>query len=63
MNQLDLFKIEPAKTERKTADAVAIRSGIVGPIRFGSTEASYSITRDVLTDLVAPLADAEPASA
>ena len=57
MHQRDLFEVDNADagaSDRDAAVRFAMRSGRVGPIRFGATEASYAITRDVLADLVTP---------
>lgn len=51
MNQMDLFNTditEPVAAEEETSP---ICSGRVGPIRFGSTDTSFALTRDVLADL------------
>ncbi len=59
MNQMDLFDGPPKETKKDEADPFPIRSGRVGPIRFGATETSYALTEDVLTALAARADDAE----
>ena len=61
MNQMDLFDGPPKETKKDEAAAFPIRSGRVGPIRFGATETSYALTEDVLTALPAQADDAENA--
>lgn len=51
MNQMDLFDAETMEKDAAETEAFPVRSGRVGPIRFGSTEASFALTRDVLIDL------------
>lgn len=51
MNQMDLFDAETPETDATIAENFPIRSGRVGPIRFGSTEGSHGLTRDVLAEL------------
>jgi len=51
MNQMDLFDADTTKTDAIEAETFPICSGRVGPIRFGSTDASYTLTRDVLAEL------------
>ena len=59
MNQMDLFDGPPKETKEREADLFPIRSGRVGPIRFGATETSYALTEDVLTALAAQAGDAD----
>jgi hypothetical protein len=59
MNQMDLFDGPPKETKKNEADLFPIRSGRVGPIRFGATETSYALTEDVLTALAAQADDAD----
>lgn len=59
MNQMDLFDGPPKETKECAADLFPIRSGRVGPIRFGATETSYALTEDVLTALAAQAGDAD----
>jgi len=58
MNQMDLFDAETTEAEATEEEALPICSGRVGPIRFGSTDASYALTRDVLADLAMRCDDA-----
>ena len=52
MNQMDLFGAETSEMDASSEEeTLAISSGRVGPIRFGSTAASYPLVKDVLTDL------------
>ncbi len=53
MEQKTLFAVEDRSNEAHRDDAVAIRSGRVGPVRFGSTEASFTLTGTVLAELAA----------
>ncbi len=59
MNQMELFDGPPKETNKDEADPFPIRSGRIGPIRFGATETSYALTEDVLTTLAAQAGDAE----
>ena len=59
MNQMDLFDGPPKETDKDEADLFPIRSGRIGPIRFGATETSYALTEEVLTALAAQVDDAE----
>ena len=59
MNQMDLFDGPPKETKEDEAAAFPIRSGRVGPIRFGATETSYALTEDVLTALAAQADDVD----
>ena len=54
MDQMALFAVESRSGEACRNDTVPIRSGRVGSIRFGATEASFALTRSVLTALSAP---------
>lgn len=56
MQQRDLFDSDEALSEADMAEegAFPIRSGRVGVIRFGATEASFALIRDVLADLNTP---------
>jgi hypothetical protein len=51
MDQMALFAVESRPGKTGPDDAVPIRSGRVGPVRFGTTETSFSLTRTVLTAL------------
>ena len=51
MNQMTLFDTETSETDAAEPETFPIRSGSVGPIRFGATEASFALTRDILNDL------------
>ena len=52
MNQMDLYSIlKRSETDAAEPETFPVRSGRVGPIRFGSTEASFALTRDILIDL------------
>ena len=51
MHQMDLFDTATTETDAPEAETFSIGSGRVGPIRFGSTDASYTLTRDVLAAL------------
>ena len=59
MDQLALFAVESRPRKADQEDAVGIRSGRVGPIRFGATEGSYALTRSVLGALAAASTDAD----
>ena len=59
MDQLTLFPGEGGRRTTGREYAVVIRSGRVGPIRFGATEASYALTRTVLTALAAAVTEAD----
>jgi hypothetical protein len=59
MNQMDLFDAAPADKEESEPVNFPIRSGRVGPIRFGSTDTSYALTKEVLTELATQADDAE----
>jgi hypothetical protein len=59
MNQMDLFDGLPKETDKDEADSFPIRSGRIGPIRFGATETSYALTEDVLTALAAQADDVD----
>jgi hypothetical protein len=56
MQQKDLFDsgAAAAGADMLEEGAFPIHSGRVGVIRFGATEASFALTRDVLADLTAP---------
>jgi hypothetical protein len=54
MDQMALFAVESRSGEACHNDRVPIRSGRVGSIRFGATEASFALTRSVLTALAVP---------
>ena len=56
---MDLFDGPPKGTKKDAAEPYPIRSGRVGPIRFGATETSYALTEDVLTALAAQADDAD----
>jgi hypothetical protein len=58
MNQLDLFAVEEADTKKPGAGEFPVQSGQVGAIRFGATEVSYRMTREVLIELAKPPGDA-----
>ena len=58
MNQLKLFDPEQQKPEAKASEACTIRSGQVGPIRFGATKGSFAMTQAVLDDLTRSPVDA-----
>jgi|GEM_PF-3585195 len=62
VNQMDLFDKEPLEKDRPEPDAVIIRSGRVETVHFGSTSASFGLTRDVLADLLSPPAEEEASS-
>lgn len=51
MNQMDLFDVETTATDAAEPETFPVRSGRVGPVRFGSTDASFALTREVLIDL------------
>lgn len=51
MDQMRLFPLGEAPAKANGPEPVPIRSGRVGPIRFGATEASYAMTRSVLVAL------------
>ena len=59
MNQMDLFDVPPKEPDTAEPETFPIRSGRVGPIRFGSTDASYALTKEVLTALAVKADDAE----
>jgi hypothetical protein len=59
MNQMDLFDPAPAETKESEPATFPIRSGRVGPIRFGATDTSYALTKEVLTALATQADDAE----
>ena len=59
MDQLALFAVEGRPRTAGREDTVAIRSGQVGPIRFGATEDSYALTRTVLSALAAVPTDGD----
>jgi hypothetical protein len=59
MDQMALFAVENRPGEACRDDAVPIRSGRVGSIRFGATETSFALTRTVLTVLTIPPAKAD----
>ncbi len=59
MDQLALFAVQNKPRAAGREDAVTIRSGQVGAIRFGATETSYALTRSVLSALAAAPTDAE----
>ena len=58
MNQMDLFDTGTSETDPAAPEAIPVRSDRVGPIRFGSTETSFSLTKEILTDLSMLSADA-----
>ena len=62
MDQMTLFPLEAAPAKESASDCVPIRSGRVGPIRFGASEASYAMTQAVLVALAAPDGPAAEAS-
>jgi len=62
VNQMDLFDSEPVAEEMKEPDTVTIRSGHVETVHYGSTAASFALTRDVLADLLSPPAEEEVSS-
>jgi hypothetical protein len=57
MNQMDLFDTQTSEKDAAAPDAIPVRSGCVGPIRFGSTEGSFTLTKEILIDLSTPSAD------
>jgi len=59
MNQMGLFDGPPKETDKAGAEKFPIRSGRIGPIRFGATETSYALTEEVLTALAAQADDME----
>lgn len=59
MNQMDLFDADATEAEATEEEIFPISSGRVGPICFGSTIASYTLTRDVLADLAGRFDDVE----
>ena len=59
MDQLALFAVEGRPRKAGREDAVSIRSGRVGSIRFGATEGSYALTRSVLSALAVASTDAD----
>jgi len=59
MDQMALFAVEGRPDKASRNDAVSIRSGQVGSIRFGATESSFDLTCSVLTALAAPPAKAD----
>lgn len=58
MNQMDLFEDRKRPPSGRETRPCPIRSGRVGPIRFGATDDSFAMTREVLTDLAIPPDDA-----
>jgi len=61
MDQMTLFPLDAEPAENNACQSVPIRSGCVGPIRFGATEASFAMTRAVLDALAAPSDQADEA--
>jgi len=59
MDQMNLFAADGRSKEAGRKDTVAIRSGRVGTVRFGATEASFALTRTVLAALAVPPADTD----
>jgi len=59
MDQMTLFAAEGGSKKAGGKDAVSVRSGRVGPVRFGATEASFDLTRTVLVALAAPTTDTD----
>lgn len=53
MDQMTLFPLGAASAAKRAAEPVPIRSGRVGPVRFGATEAAYAMTRAALVELAA----------
>ena len=51
MDQMDLFNSDIAEPVTAEEEISPICSGRVGPIRFGSTDTSYALTKEVLADL------------
>ncbi|MGD9330054.1 MAG: hypothetical protein PVJ53_02015 [Desulfobacterales bacterium] len=58
MDQLNLFHGDQKTVDADAAPSLAIRSGRVGPIRFGATRESYAMISSVLADLARPSIDA-----
>lgn len=57
MNQMELFEDQKRPPGSRETRPCPIRSGRVGPIRFGASDDSFAMTREVLTDLTIPPAD------
>jgi hypothetical protein len=55
---MELFASGKTPRDGSASETAPIRSGRVGPIRFGATETSYAMTKTVLTELEALPADA-----
>ncbi|HSO18801.1 MAG TPA: hypothetical protein VLT88_05060 [Desulfosarcina sp.] len=53
MHQIDLFDRGAGDSDPRQSAAFPIKSGRVGAIRFGSTDVSYTLLHEVLTDLAA----------
>lgn len=58
MKQIRLFDMDTAPLDDDAREAIGIRSGRVGPICFGCTEASYDLAVEVFTALADPNDDA-----
>ena len=58
MKQIRLFDTDTASLDGDAHEPISILSGRVGPICFGSTEASYDLAVEVLTALADPNDDA-----
>ena len=61
MDQMTLFPLDAKSAETNASESVPIRSGCVGPVRFGATETSFAMTRSVLDALAAPPGHADEA--
>jgi len=55
---MDLFDTETSETDTANSETFPVRSSRVGPIRFGSTEASFALTREILIGLSTLFEDA-----
>ena len=58
MKQKTLFETDEDSLENNAPEPIAICSGRIGPICFGSTDTSYTLTAEVLSALTPPASDA-----
>ena len=58
MKQKTLFDTDEDSLDNNGPEPIAICSGRIGPICFGSTDTSYTLTAEVLSALTSPSSDA-----
>ena len=58
MKQKNLFETDEDAKDSDGPEPIAICSGRIGPICFGSTDTSYTLTAEVLSALTTPSSDA-----